>query len=386
MKRKIFCYIFLAFSLMMTLSFVPKKAFAESEDYSAKALYLIDYDSGEVLYEKNATARLPVASIVKLMTIELTLEHIEKGSIDINEKVVASKNASSMGGSQVFIEEGGEYAIGDMLKSAIISSANDASVLLAEKIAGSEENFVSLMNEKASELGLCDTHYVNATGLPANGQFSSAKDTAILLKKVTEHPIYHNYSTIWMDELSHPKGRKSELVNTNKLIRYYEGCDGGKTGSTNEAGYCLSATAKRGNMRLIGSVLGAENGKKRFAETSKLLDYGFNNFENKKLLDKNKTFEIGVQGGKQNSVLCEPQSDLFAIIKKLDKNSDIKVEVKLSENLSAPINAGEQVGEAFVVKNGKIIRSTPILATENVLQRTFGDDLSTILSNWGVAE
>ena len=206
-----------------------------------------------------------------------------------------------MGGSQVFIESGGEYSIGDLLKSTIVSSANDASVALAEKIAGSENNFVKLMNKKALELGMKNTNYVNCTGLPASNQFSSAKDTAILLKEVFKYDTYHNYSKIWMDTLKHPKGRETELVNTNKLIRYYEGCDGGKTGSTNEAGYCLATTAKRGDMRLIAVVLGAENGKLRFAETSKLLNFGFNNFENKLIVSKDEILssELKIQNSRQ---------------------------------------------------------------------------------------
>ena len=287
--KKVFLSIALVFCLLLIPVFSPinpkNVTYAETEKQT-KSTFLMDIASGQILKEENADEQMPVASIVKLMTILLTLEQIEQEKISLDDNVVVSENAAGMGGSQVFIENGGNYKLEDLLKSVIVASANDASVAIAEYIAGSEDNFVRLMNQKAKELNLQNTNYCNCTGLPAVGQFSSARDVAIVLKNVLAYPQYYEYSTIWIDKLIHSNNRITELVNTNKLIRYYKGCDGGKTGSTNEAGYCLAATAKRGDMRLIGVVLGAENAKARFASTSDLLNYGFNNFINNKMLSK----------------------------------------------------------------------------------------------------
>ena len=385
MNKKIIAYIILVINLFaVAITALPLRVYADfADDFSAKAIILMEYETGTVLFEKNATEKLPVASIVKLMTIELVCEAIEEGKLSLDEIVIASEHSAQMGGSQVFIEGNGEYTAGDLLKSCIVSSANDASVALAEKIAGSEENFVVLMNKKAKELGMKGTNYVNATGLPASGQFSCAKDTAKLLKLVSSHQIYHKYSTIWMDTLTHPHGRETELVNTNKLIRYYEGCDGGKTGSTSEAGYCLAATAKRGNMRLIGVVLGAENGKKRFSETSQLLNYGFSNFENKKMVDSAKEYSANVSSGKQKTVSLHPQNDLFAISKKTD-DKNYTIEVKIPESTKAPISIGQQIGKIYLIKNGVVVSSTDLVAANAVEEEEYIDMLDKVISNWAI--
>ena len=385
MNKKIIAYIILVINLFaVAITALPLRVYADfSDDFSAKAMFLMEYETGTVLFEKNATEKLPVASIVKLMTIELVCEAIEEGKLSLDEIVITSEHSAQMGGSQVFIEANGEYTAGDLLKSCIVSSANDASVALAERIAGSEENFVVLMNKKAKELGMKGTNYVNATGLPASGQFSCAKDTAKLLKLVSSHQIYHKYSTIWMDTLTHPHGRETELVNTNKLIRYYEGCDGGKTGSTSEAGYCLAATAKRGNMRLIGVVLGAENGKKRFSETSQLLNYGFNNFENKKMVDSAKEYSVNVSSGKQKTTSLHPQNDLFAISKKTD-DKNYTVEIKIPDSTKAPISVGQQIGKIYLIKNGVVVNSTDLVATNAVEEEEYIDMLDKVISNWAI--
>lgn len=361
--------------------------YALTKDYTAKSLYLIDYNSGQVLFEKNSTHKLPVASIVKLMTINLTCKQIESGKLKIDDKVIASKKASSMGGSQVFIEEGTKYSVGDLLKSAIVSSANDASVLLAEKIAGSEENFVSMMNEEAKRLGLENTNYSNCTGLPISNQFSCAKDCAILLKEVISHNDYHRYSTIWTDKLKHNNNRETELVNTNKLIRYYEGCDGGKTGSTSEAGYCLAATAKRGNMRLIGVVLGAENGKARFAETSKLLNYGFSNYENKLIVSKNyfQNKQVPVLKGRGSNINIEPKEEIYVLSKKGDNTDEVITKTILSNNIQAPIKIGDKLGEVLVIKNGEVIYKTDILSKDRIEKATYVDNIQDLLKTWKIA-
>ncbi len=384
--RKIFISLSLFFIFCLLFcgqNFASQNCFAETDSFDAKSFYLIDYQSGEVLTEHEATKQLPVASIVKLMTIDIVCEEIEKGNLSLDDIVVVSEEAQNMGGSQVFIEANGEYSVGDLLKSTIISSANDASVALAEKICGSEEGFVSLMNKKAQELGLVNTHYVNCTGLPAVGQFSCAKDTALLLKDVFQYDVYHKYSTIWMDTLKHPKGRESELVNTNKLIRYFDGCDGGKTGSTNEAGFCLVATAKRRDMRLVGVVLGAESGKARFAETSKLLNYGFANFENKKIVDSTKLLDKKVEVSGVNIGL-KAKDDLFILQKRGDE-SKITTKIDINKNLSSPINVGDSVGKIYLLKDGEIKGETDIISLDKVNEPTFFDKLEQIISFWKLA-
>lgn len=389
MKKSILSILaFFCLGLTLTLSLInPIYTYASNtKEYTAKALFLMDYNTNQVLYENNSTAKIPVASIVKLMTICITCQEIDAGNLKLDDIIIASDKAASMGGSQVFIESGGEYSIGDLLKSTIVSSANDASVALAETIAGSEENFVKIMNKKAKELGMQNTNYVNCTGLPASNQFSCAKDTAILLKEVVKNDIYHNYSTIWIDTLKHKKGRETELVNTNKLVRYYEGCDGGKTGSTNEAGYCLVATAKRGNMRLIGVILGAENGKLRFAETSKLLNFGFNNYENKLVVDKDKVLDekINVLNGNQNTIKLKAREDLFVLVSKSDKNDNITIKTKINTNIKAPIKYGEKIGEIYVLKNGEVVSSTDLVSISNVKKSSIYDNVIKTINNWAI--
>lgn len=380
-----FCMAF----ILLISGLTPKIVFAKTknEDFSAKALYLIDYNSNQVLYEKNSTQKMPVASIVKLMTINLTCKELKKGTIKTEDKVIASKKSASMGGSQVFIEESGEYSIGDLLKSTIVSSANDASVLLAETIAGSEENFVTLMNDEAKNLGLENTNYVNCTGLPASNQFSCAKDCAILLKEVCKYDDYHKYSTIWMDKLVHRNNRETELVNTNKLIRYFDGCDGGKTGSTSEAGYCLAATAKRGNMRLIGVTLGSENGKARFAENSKLLNWGFSNYENKLIVGKNflENDLIEISNGRTSYINVEPKDEIYLLTKKGESDDGVSTQIVLNEVISAPLKKGDSVGEILVIKNGEVINKTQLVSLDDVAKSTYVDKIQSLIKKWKVA-
>lgn len=351
-------------------------------DLTCKSACLIDFASGQVLYEKNATEHLPVASMVKMMTILLTLEEYDKGNLTDETMITTTENASSMGGSQVFIDPYVEYSAKDMLKSVIMASANDASVALAEHISGSEESFVAKMNEKAKELGMNDTNYVNCTGLPAPMQYSCAKDSSIVLKEVSKYNKYHEFSTIWMDELIHPSGRKTELVNTNRLVKYYEGCDGGKTGSTNEAGCCLSATAKRNNMRLVSVVIGAKNSQTRFNECSKLFNYGFANFENKTIVDtKNAIKSLPVNKGKTET------ADIFAkegysITTKKGEKPDIDVSYELPEKVSAPAEQGEIVGKVILSKDGNVIKEIDLVLSEAIDGLSVKDCFDRIANKW----
>ena len=359
-------------------------ASAESADLSvdAKSAILIDYDSGEVLFEQNPDEKVQVASIVKLMTILLTFEEIEAGNLSLDEMLTTTENASSMGGSQVFIDPFVDYSVEDMLKSVIVASANDASVALAEKISGTEEAFVKKMNQRAKELGLDNTVYVNASGLPEPGQYSTARDVAKLTKEVLKIKDYFNYSTIWMDKLTHPSGRETEVVNTNKLIRYFKGCDGGKTGSTDEAGYCLTATAERGGMRLIAVVLGAKDATLRFNETSKLLTYGFANFENKQIISSGESLiEAEILRSKVKTVPVYAAEDFYVVSRKGD-GAQYAVTVEIDEKICAPLASGEKVGTVSISKDGVIIKTIDAIVGTDVPAITYGESLKEIIKNW----
>ena len=312
----------------------------------------------------------------------LTFEEMDNGNLTLETKITTTENASGMGGSQVFIDPYVSYTAEQLIKSVIMASANDASVALAEHISGSESTFVNKMNQRAKELGMTNTLYSNCTGLPEPNQYSTARDVALLMKELLKHDLYFKYSTIWMDELIHPSGRKTELVNTNKLTRYYSGCDAGKTGSTDEAGYCLCASALRSNMRLISVVIGAKTGQERFNESASLLNFGFANFENKNLLSKNVSLgKIGVKKSKITEIEYYPEKDYYALIKKGDKES-YKTEIVMDEKITAPIKAGEQIGTILVIKNGEVKDKINIVLNDDLKALTYKESLDKIVSKW----
>lgn len=357
---------------------------AEEPELSVKgkSAILIDFDSGNVLFEQNADEKVQVASIVKLMTTLLTFEEIDAGRLTLNEKLTTTENASGMGGSQVFIDPYVDYTIDEMLKSVIVASANDASVALAEKISGTEEAFVKKMNQRAKELGLTNTIYANASGLPEPGQHSTARDVAKLTKIVMSHKRYFDYSTIWMDKLVHPSGRETDVVNTNKLIRYFKGCDGGKTGSTDEAGYCLSATAKRGNMRLIGVVLGAKSANERFNETSKLLNFGFANFENKQLVScENPLTNAEILKSKTKEAPVYASENFFVVSRK-GEEANYEMSIELNDKIKAPLDSNNVVGTLKISKDGVIIKEINLVVLQNINAITYGESLKEIISRW----
>ena len=376
--------ILLAFILTICSSVMQKDSivFAEQQfDLTAKSALLLDYDSGTVIYEKDKDKKLPIASMVKLMTIYITLQNLNNGDLSLTQKITTSENASSMGGSQVFIDPYVEYSVEDLLKSVIMASANDASVALAEAISGSEEVFVDLMNSTAKNLGMENTLYCNSTGLPAPEQYSTAKDCAVLLKELVKFDIYHKYSNVWMDEIIHPSGRKTELVNTNKLIRYYDGCDSGKTGSTSEAGYCLSASASKNNMRLISVVIGAKSGNDRFKETTTLFNYGFANYQNKQIVNKDVTIqELPTKRAKEKTVEVVAVEDFFAFDKKGSK-SNYSIDYELPESISKA-KEGDIIGKAIISQEGNVIKVIDLAVKHDVTPLGFMDNLKNIVSKW----
>lgn len=351
-------------------------------DCSAKSSLLIDYNSGTVMYEKNSKTRLPIASMVKLMTILLTYEAIDNNVLTLDTMITTTEKASGMGGSQVFIDPFVEYKAEDLLKSVIMASANDASVALAEYICGSEEEFVNKMNDKAKQLGMENTLYANCTGLPSPEQYSCAYDCSIVLKEVMKHEHYHTISNVWMDELVHPSGRKTELVNTNKLVRYYKGCDGGKTGSTSEAGYCLTASAKRGDFRLIAVIIGSKTGQERFKDVSTLFNYGFANFENKTVLDANVPVAMNYEilQAKCKTANVYAKESFYGLCKKgNDTGYEISYEM---DKVKAPLKSGDKVGTLTITKEGQVVKEIDLVVKDDIQKIGYFDGIKRIAENW----
>lgn len=393
--KKLFSVFFIFLTLVLSIVIykpISKVTFAYSisndnfEDIQSKCAFLMDYDTKTVIFEKNSSEKRPIASMCKIMTLLLSFEHLEKNNIPLTHNVRISENASGMGGSQVFLESNADYSIDQLIKSITVASANDASVAMAEFIAGSENEFVVKMNERAKSLGMENTNFVNATGLPKDGQYSCAKDVATMFCELLKHKDYFNYSTVWMDEISHPKDRITQISNTNKLIKFYQGCDCGKTGYTSEAGHCLVSGAKRNGMRLISVIICAPDSKTRFKEASNLFNYGFDNYSSKVIIDNNKPFDIKVEvlGGKQNDleVICETPICVFG--KKNEKKS-YDIDFKPYEKIKAPVKKGDKVGYVSVFENGIEIATANVIANEDIEKMTFFDVVKNVIEYFGIA-
>lgn len=365
------------FSLNNSIVFAKEDVINDNNE----SYYLYDYNSNTEIMAKNENKKMPIASMTKIMLLLLCYENIAVNNIPLDQKVIVSKNANSYGGSQVYLEEGGEYALCDLLKSVTIASANDSSVALAEHFFGSEQACVDQMNKKAQSLGLQNTLFANCTGLPKPMQYSTAKDIAIIFSNLIGYENYFNYSTIWLDKIQH-KSNYTEMTNTNKLVKFYNGCDGGKTGFTNEAGFCLTATAKRGNMRLIASVLKASTSQDRFNTVSSLFNYGFNNYSNKVLVDSKIKLDnkLKVVGGKVDEIEIRPQND-FYIFSKRNEKSDIELKYNYN-SVKAPINVGDVVGEIVIYKDNVEIGTVNIVSDTLVLKSTYFDNLGNVIKNW----
>ncbi len=348
-----------------------------------EAALLMEPDSGQIIFEINADERRPVASVTKIMSILLTIEAIESGKIALSDKVVISANAAGMGGSQVLLDAGETQSVDILLKSMIVGSANDATVAMAEYISGSVELFVDLMNRRASELGMDNTNFVNTTGLPAEGHYTTARDVARMAAELIAHELYYDYSTIWLDEVVHESGRKTSLTNTNRLIRLYDGCDGVKTGSTNEAGYCMAATAKRGDMRLIAVVLGADTGKERFNIASEMMDYGFANYRRYPVTEKGAKVRgaLKVVGGSEETVELMLDEDLTLLLLRGDEQK-ISLSANLPEYINAPVQKGQYVGSVDVLLGDRVVGQVDITAAQSVSRQSFLDGLEQVLDLW----
>jgi D-alanyl-D-alanine carboxypeptidase (penicillin-binding protein 5/6) len=363
-------------ALIISATIIPTPSFASEVKVdlaeNAKSAILIERDTGTVLFEKNSNERLSPASMTKIMTMLLIMEALEDGKIHWNEKVRTSEYAASMGGSQVFLEEGEEMTVDEMLRAISISSANDASVAMAERIAGSEKQFVKMMNQKAKELGLKDTKFQNATGLPAKNHYSSAKDMAILAKELLKHEKITNYTSQYESYLREGTDKKFWLVNTNRLVKFYPGVDGLKTGFTKEAKYCLTATAKKGDMRVIAVVFGAPTSKERNKLITEMFDYAFSQYETKRFYAKGDELgKVTVEKGQQRNIKIAAGESISLLTKKGEKMDDVKTSLKLNKNIQAPIKKGDEIGKIVLIKNGKVLSENSAIAAENVKPATW---------------
>ncbi|CAF1837600.1 D-alanyl-D-alanine carboxypeptidase DacF [Bacillus subtilis] len=374
---------------IMLLTFAPS-AFAKQDGkrtselaHEAKSAVLIERDTGKVLYNKNSNERLAPASMTKIMTMLLIMEALDKGKIKMSDKVRTSEHAASMGGSQIFLEPGEEMTVKEMLKGIAIASGNDASVAMAEFISGSEEEFVQKMNKKAKELGLKNTSFKNPTGLTEEGHYSSAYDMAIMAKELLKYESITKFTGTYEDYLRENTDKKFWLVNTNRLIKFYPGVDGVKTGYTGEAKYCLTASAKKGNMRAIAVVFGASTPKERNAQVTKMLDFAFSQYETHPLYKRNETVaKVKVKKGKQKLIELSTSEPISILTKKGEDMNDVKKEIKMKDNISAPIQKGQELGTLVLKKDGEVLAESPVAAKEDMKKAGFITFLKRTMGDW----
>lgn len=348
------------------------------ETVTAPSAILMESSSGKILFEKNPHEQRPCASITKVMTMLLVCETIDSGKLSLDDTITASAHAASMGGSDIWLEEGETMSANDMIKATVVASANDAAVALAEHLCGSEEVFVQKMNEKANQLGMKDTVFKNCNGLDEDGHITSAYDVAVMSRELMKHEMIFDYTSIWLDNL---RDGKTQIVNTNKLLKTYKGITGLKTGTTNDAGCCMAASATRGDMSLVAVVLGCNSGKERFSDAAALLDYGFANFSVTQLkapddLPKTIKVENGMQ--KNIGIGCDINSSIV-----LDKNSGSKIvsKIDLPESIEAPVASGQKLGTVTYSLDGKALKSFEITALQHAEQISFASVFSVLLNS-----
>lgn len=379
--------IFFVFLALILCFQIPsyKNVFANENEFesTAKSYIVMEEGSQQILYSKDADKKLPMASITKVMTLNLVLDEIEKGKLSLETDVTISHNSAKQTGSQAFLDEGKVYKLKDLLKSVVISSANDSAVALAECVSGSEKTFVERMNKTAKEMNLTNTHFSNSTGLPAPDHYSTARDIAVMFKKLSKNPLYLKYSKIWMDSLIHSSGRKTELVNTNRLIKTTTDVDGGKTGYTDEAGYCLVAHAKRNGMNLIAVVLGAKDSKDRFESVKTLFNLGFTNFEVKDIIKCGDIIgTVKVIRGKEK-ILNVVTSEGYSRVVHKESNEEVNIRTNIIEKVKAPISMGQKLGELEIVnEKGDVIKKIDLIAEKEIQKAKFKNIFDTIKNEW----
>lgn len=382
MKKLISVFLCLLISLSGTIyCFAEEKennTTAPFEDFS-KSSILMCADTGDIIYENNAYEHLSPASVTKVMSMLLILEALESGKISLSDEVVTSKNAVAMGGSQIWLEEGEKMTVDELLKAVAVASANDACTALAEYIAGSTTSFVSMMNERAKELGLENTNFENCTGLDdtATNHYSCAYDIAVISREVMQHELIKNYTTIWLDYL---RNGETELNNTNKLVNTYNGITGLKTGTTSKAGFCVCATAERDGMSLISVVLGADTSEDRFTSASNMLDYGFANYQIiVPEIDETQISTVKVINGIEKSVMPIYDETDKILVKK--GGEDITYEYKTEPSVSAPVKSGDKLGEIIIKSGNETIRTVKLYSGKNIEKISFSYVFKEMLSN-----
>lgn len=351
---------------------------SDSLDINAKSVVLMEPNTKQVLYCNNESEKLSPASITKIMSLLLVMEAIDNEKIALDTKVQTSEHAASMGGSQIWLEVGETMTVDELLRASVIASANDATVALAEAVAGSEESFVNLMNERAKQLGMKNTHFVNACGLDADGHLTSGMDVAIMACELIKHDLIKKYSTVWMDAL---RDGKSELVNTNKLVRYYNGATGLKTGTTSKAGCCIAASAERDGMELVAVVMGSSSSNDRFAGAKKLLDYGFANWSFASLsADLSEYKSIKVNKGMVDSITPEAPATFDVLLQK-GKQDKITQKIDLPTELDAPVITGDNIGTVSFMLEDKKLGEVPVLSANTVEKATFLNAFTLLLQS-----
>lgn len=363
--------VLLCFLMIMPLSV---RAFAQNntltDSLTAKSVVLMEMSSGEILLSKNPDEKLPPASITKIMTMLLVMEALDSGKIKLDDIVTTSKNASSKGGSQIWLKEGEQMTVNDMLKATAIGSANDACTALGEHIAGGEAEFVAMMNQRAKELGMNNTNFENPSGLDdtAENHYSTARDVAIMSCELMKHEKIKEYTTVWMDSL---RNGETELVNTNRLVRFYEGTTGVKTGTTSKAGYCVSTSAERDGMELVAVVLGSDNSTERFEDAKKLLNWGFANYTvYQPIVDASLITNVNVLYGKEN-VISPITKEIKPILIKKGTEDKITQRVDICLDVEAPVEKGQKLGTVYFETDGEAITSCPIISENYVEQRNW---------------
>ena len=374
-------------SIVMTIliAIIPMNiSFANGDNaplsVSSKSAILMDVGSGQVLYEKNAHDKLPPASVTKVMTMLLVCEALDSGKITLNDNVQISENAASMGGSQIFLEPGEVQKVDTLLKGIAVASANDGCVAMAEYVAGSVESFVDMMNAKAKELNMKDTNFVNTNGLPVDNHYTSAHDIAIMSRELLKHDVITKYLTTWMDQIVVGKKQVSVgLANTNKLIKHYQGATGVKTGFTQQAKYCLSASARRGDTHLVAVTLGAETSPERFKDATSLLNFGFANYESVKLCSENDNMAtITMDKADEQKVNLVAKDDLSILIKK-DGNKDFTRKIKLNENPTVPIKKGTALGYVEVYQGKTLVGKVDLVNTKDIQKASYLQMLQRVI-------
>lgn len=350
---------------------------------SAPAFILMESGTNAVIFERNSNEKRQAASLIKLTSILIFMEALENGSVTPDTPVTVSTTAAKTPGSTALLDANSMYRYDDLLRCVIIANANDATVALAECLAGSEESFVSLMNAKASSLGLTNTHYVNCTGLSAEGQYSSAYDIAIIASQLCRFPTYSEYASLWISTLVHPSGRVTDLTNTNRLVRFYESCDGMKTGSSGEAKYCICATAKNDSLRLITVCLGASSSQARFNEAKAMLEYGLDNYKRTTVIEHGELtgYTLPILRGARDKIDIAAGKGLSLLLRS-GQEKQLSVELSLPENLMAPLSKDDVIGEIRVHLNQQPIAVLPAVPADDVRLPGYFEGFIRILANW----